>query len=245
MDNPARKRARYSLQADIDVEVEGQAVQVHSQVLMSASEIFAKMLQSDTQEAATGRIVLRNKTLEGFKEVLEHLDLRGGAAPPAITLDNVDLLLQYADEFLMPGLLARCEACLVAKCREGQAAYALEMSDKYNLLGAKLAATRELARVHDGQLLGYEADATVRRAVYEELVQALKAAPWKLKMDEKAGSVSGDWKLILDALAEIKMLDRERDFNRAMRSDDELQAMKMLIKAFLLRFENRRMGKPD
>ena len=70
------------MEADVEVELEGGLLQVHSHVLMAASEVFARMLQSGMQEAQSGRIVLKEKPLDDFKVVLEHLDLRGGSLPP-------------------------------------------------------------------------------------------------------------------------------------------------------------------
>ena len=34
-----------------------------------------------------------------FQEVLQHLDLRSGAGPPPVTDQNVEVLLQFADEY--------------------------------------------------------------------------------------------------------------------------------------------------
>ena len=217
MEEPTPKRRRHSLQGDVDVEVEGQIVQVRSYVLMSASEVFANMLQSDMQEASTGRIVLHDKTLEGFKEVLEHLDLRGGAAPPDITLDNVELLLQYADEYHMLGLKSRCERFLIETCSDQNAEYVLSISDMYNMTLAKRTATRKLAQVVGGPLRKYEADYTVRQTVYQELLEAvgmLSATVTLDSDDENAGSQSATasehWKAILQALAELKKTPRSR-----------------------------------
>ena len=186
MEEPAGKRARYSLQADVEVVVDDGTALVHSQVLMSASEVFTNMLQSNMLEASSGRIILKEKTLQGFKQVLKHLDLRGGAAPPDVTTDNVELLLQYADEYQMTGLKARCDKFLQDLCGK-QAEYVLDLSNTYNLTEAKQAATRQLARVHEGPLLRYEADTTVRQTVYTELLQTIRksTAAFEFKLGSK------------------------------------------------------------
>ena len=197
MEEPPGKRTRYSLQADVDVVLGDGAVQVRSHVLVSASEVFASMLQSNMLEASSGRIILKEKTLQGFKQVLKHLDLRGGAAPPDVTTDNVELLLQYADEYQMTGLKARCDKFLQDLCGK-QAEYVLDLSNTYDLTEAKQAATRQLARVHEGPLLRYEADTTVRQTVYTELLRELSEEKFaKIKAVKPA---SRHWSVVLPGL---------------------------------------------
>ena len=56
-------------------------------------------LSALTQEAQSGRILLKDKTKDQLTEVLNHLDLRNGAEPPPVTEKNVELLVQCADEY--------------------------------------------------------------------------------------------------------------------------------------------------
>eukprot|EP00438_Fugacium_kawagutii_P006894 Skav202434 [mRNA] locus=scaffold2070:69222:70729:+ [translate_table: standard] len=74
---------------------------------MSVSEVFDAMLQSGFKETQTGRIILKDKTKADLEEVLRHLDLRG-SAPPPVTNDNVELLLEFADQYQVTVLRNRC-----------------------------------------------------------------------------------------------------------------------------------------
>ncbi|CAK9068109.1 unnamed protein product [Durusdinium trenchii] len=148
MESPL-KRARFSLQSDVEVEVaDGETVLVHSYVLMSASEVFAKMLQSDVfMEAQTGRIVLKGKTREELQEVLKHLDLRNGAAPPPVTDQNVELLVRFADEYQVTGLRDRCISAMKVLAKKKMFRY-LKLSIKYNMPDIVKLCVQHLVELH-------------------------------------------------------------------------------------------------
>eukprot|EP00747_Dinoflagellata_sp_TGD_P134570 gnl/TRDRNA2_/TRDRNA2_175337_c0_seq5.p1 gnl/TRDRNA2_/TRDRNA2_175337_c0~~gnl/TRDRNA2_/TRDRNA2_175337_c0_seq5.p1 ORF type:complete len:342 (-),score=74.76 gnl/TRDRNA2_/TRDRNA2_175337_c0_seq5:166-1119(-) len=109
-----KKRGRYSIEPDLEVEVEGKVFNVRSQALMVASPVFAAMLTSEMCESESGRIKLASKRPEDFEEVLRHLDLRNGACAPGIETDHVETLLAWADEYQIEGLKARCEEVVLA-----------------------------------------------------------------------------------------------------------------------------------
>ncbi|CAE7943656.1 LONRF1, partial [Symbiodinium necroappetens] len=111
----------------------GETVLVHSYVLMSASEVFTRMLQSEVfLEAQTGRIVLKDKTREEIQEVLKHLDLRNGAEPPPVTDQNVELLVRFADEYQVTGLRERCISAMKVLAKQKMIRY-LKLAIKYNM----------------------------------------------------------------------------------------------------------------
>lgn len=114
-DEPARKRIRYSREADLDVVVEDETFRMCSFVLISASDVFAQMLESGMRESEEGRIRLEGKSKTEFQELRLHLDLRRGAAPPGVTDQNVQMLLRWADEYQIDGLTQRCEKFLLDK----------------------------------------------------------------------------------------------------------------------------------
>mmetsp|Transcript_18616 Transcript_18616/g.60563 ORF Transcript_18616/g.60563 Transcript_18616/m.60563 type:complete len:245 (-) Transcript_18616:174-908(-) len=98
---------------DLEVELEGEVVQVCAHVLVFASDVFAKMLESDMSESRSARISLVGKKKTEFEELLKHIDLRGGAELPAINRKNVKMLLQWADEYQITGVRSRCRKYLL------------------------------------------------------------------------------------------------------------------------------------
>ena len=110
--SPPLKRMRFSCEPDLDIEIEGEIVRANSTTLMMASKVFASMLGSDLSEGLTGRIKLPEKKRADFGLVMLHIDLRGGAAPPQINADSVEVLLRWSDEYDMGGLKSRCQEFL-------------------------------------------------------------------------------------------------------------------------------------
>jgi len=112
-EQPPLKRVRFSREPDLEVELEGEVVQVCAHVLMFASDVFAKMLESDMSESMCARISLVGKTKKEFEHLLKHIDQRGGAELPAINRQNVKMLLQLADEYQITGVRSRCRRYLL------------------------------------------------------------------------------------------------------------------------------------
>eukprot|EP00930_Biecheleria_cincta_P060771 TRINITY_DN46377_c0_g1_i1.p1 TRINITY_DN46377_c0_g1~~TRINITY_DN46377_c0_g1_i1.p1 ORF type:complete len:300 (-),score=52.53 TRINITY_DN46377_c0_g1_i1:158-1033(-) len=110
-----RKRPRLSLEPDVEVLVEDETFKLHSYPLMKASEVFHRMLSSDMQEGTMGRIELAGKSKTEFKEVLKFLEsgalIRG--KPAEVSANNVKVLLRWANEYMMDGLLWLCEDFLM------------------------------------------------------------------------------------------------------------------------------------
>lgn len=185
MDGPPAKRQRFSF-TDLELEVaDGEIIQVHSYVLMSASEVFAKMLQSEMKESQTGRILLKHKTRAQIEEVLKHLDPRG-AAPPEVTEQNVAELLQFADEFQVTGLRNRCVSCLEAWAKTSPGEVLL-LSSEHNITeltrSCTLQVLEEMAQEGSdavktgsmfGALLRSEDDATARTTLYHRFLQTMR-----------------------------------------------------------------------
>jgi hypothetical protein len=62
-ESSSRKRARrqYSLEPDLEVIIDGEAFPVQSVILMSASPVFRRMLESGMAESLEGKIHLQGK----------------------------------------------------------------------------------------------------------------------------------------------------------------------------------------
>mmetsp|Transcript_65284 Transcript_65284/g.153701 ORF Transcript_65284/g.153701 Transcript_65284/m.153701 type:complete len:322 (+) Transcript_65284:42-1007(+) len=140
---PPAKRPRYTWEEDVEVECDDEIIKVHSHVMMAASEVFVRMLQTDMKEARTGRIVLPGKSSEGFKEVLKHLDLRGGAEPPPVTAKNLDLLLRFSDEYQVVGLKFRCMSWMRTKV-DSRPVDMLRLANAYDVPDVACLAARSL-----------------------------------------------------------------------------------------------------
>merc|ERR1712166_374303 len=105
------KRPRFSMEPDLEIEVEGQIFQVHSYPVMEASLVFRKMLQNDMVEAQSGRITLNGKSKEEFDQV--RLWLTIGRSQPKVTKDHLSMLLRWADEYEIEHMLQACEKYLL------------------------------------------------------------------------------------------------------------------------------------
>eukprot|EP00438_Fugacium_kawagutii_P007775 Skav210425 [mRNA] locus=scaffold1573:407495:408481:+ [translate_table: standard] len=229
------KRPRFSFAEDVVLELaDGETIHVHSHVLMAASEVFATMLQSEMQEAQTGRILLKDKTRSELEEVLKHLDLRGGALPPPITRENVEVLLQFADEYQITGLRDRCIP-LMKELSEYEAFHFLRVSSRFKvpevirfciqkLLEHYVEEAREevdtsvdperkgppacyrLNTLVKNLLVELEDDPTVRTILYDELLSILSDHGGQ---PEKAASVRGrskHWARFVSTFLELKKL---------------------------------------
>lgn len=218
MDGPASKRRRYSLECDVEIEVaNGETLQVHSHVLMTASEVFANMLTSDMQEARTGRILLKDKSKADLEEVLQHLDLRSGAGPPPVTDQNVEVLLQFADEYEVTGLRHRCISSMkeLAKTKPLDS---LDLACKFNMPEVVRACVEQLLEQHASDeatqqtrhaaqkaLQGLEENATVRSTLYRELFKMVLDGDNRKRKDEaKAVPCSNRWNTLVNMLLRMK-----------------------------------------
>lgn len=105
--SPRAKRPRYSLEPDLEIEVESKVFQVHSFPVMAASAVFRRMLQSDMVEAQNGRITLSGKSLGEFEEILPWLTHAGPV--PKITKERLLMLLRWGDEYEIEQLQQACE----------------------------------------------------------------------------------------------------------------------------------------
>jgi len=109
-ETPRRKRRRYCTDPDLQVEVEGESFPVRSLLLMLASPVFGRMLESDMRETHEGRIYLPGKSKDEFKQVLPWLnDLEPKVA---VTVETLPVLLRWAQEYEIDRLTAACERFL-------------------------------------------------------------------------------------------------------------------------------------
>jgi len=140
---PPTKRPRFSIDPDLEVEVEGEVFNVHSFVLMSQSLVFRQMLTGGMCEAETGRISLAGKTKAEFMEFLCHLQSPGSGTPPELTFDVAKWLVAWADEYGVPVLKTRCEETLV---NEGKLGWdTLELATKFRLEELRQSSVFEIA----------------------------------------------------------------------------------------------------
>ena len=113
-EDSSAKRRRYSTEPDVEVEVEGEVFNVHSQPLMLASAVFQRMLEHDMQESNAGRIRLVGKLKEEFRSILPWVSVnRQGAR--TVTSGNFPVLLRWADEYQLGELEDACEQFLLSE----------------------------------------------------------------------------------------------------------------------------------
>lgn len=190
-----KKRLRYSREPDLDVEIDGETINICSYVLIMASDVFAQMLEAGMRESEEGKIRLEGKSKEEFKELLTHLDVRRGAAPPPVNNQNVEMLLRWADEYQIDGLTERCESFLL-----GPQSYEWMQPDKI-VPTLKLAAEFRLDRLQQKCALGIAKDIHRHRhdvpqffsqpAIMECLYPALFAAAGLPRPDPLSGGEAG------------------------------------------------------
>lgn len=107
---PRTKRRRYCTDPDLQVEVDGESFPVRSLLLMLASPVFGRMLETDMREMHEGRIQLPGKSKDEFKKVLPWLnDLEPKVS---VTIETLPTLLRWAREYEIERLTAACERFL-------------------------------------------------------------------------------------------------------------------------------------
>lgn len=141
---PPAKRARFSLEPDIEVVVEDTIFKVHSFVLMSQSPVFHRMLTSQLREAEEGRVSLPGKKKDEFQEFLRQLATPGSSAPPEVKPETAMWLMHWADEYEVDGLRARCEEAVMEL--PAGSFEALEFATKFRLENRRQQCLIEIAR---------------------------------------------------------------------------------------------------
>jgi len=96
-------------EGDVEVDVEGTTVRVHSLLLGLASPVFAALLRSGMQEGLQGKIELPGKSKDEFELFMSCL--RPGSTK-RVTEATVDILLPWFDHYEVSGLKAECEEIL-------------------------------------------------------------------------------------------------------------------------------------
>jgi len=97
-------------EADVEIEIEGTIIKVHSIILAIASPIFAAMLRSSMKEGLNKKISLPGKSKEEFLLFMAHL--RPGSTK-RVTCDTVDKLLPWFDHFQVLDKKAECANVLM------------------------------------------------------------------------------------------------------------------------------------
>lgn len=105
------KRARYSLDPDVEIEVEDAVIPLHSFPLMSASPVFRRMLESGMSESQTGRIRLLDKTEQELRLVLPWLRME--EPKPKVLQADLQTRLRFAREYEIKTLQDACEEYLL------------------------------------------------------------------------------------------------------------------------------------
>ena len=96
--------------SDVTLEVEGKNLHVHRTMLSLISPVFKAMLNGDFLERKQNVIKLKDKKYDEMVEFLQCI------YPPwkPISGNNVKIILKFADEYHVDGLLRRCEDFLLA-----------------------------------------------------------------------------------------------------------------------------------
>ena len=156
---------------------------VHSRDMMSASEVFANMLENDMRESEEGQIVLPGKSKEEFRTLLQFISVQQGSAPPNITKENVELLLKWADEYQILGLRSRCEKFLEHELRSFGAKNIigrLQLAVQYNLQDLEKTASTKLAGSifrHRCEAVQFIDNPTIMKAILPALFKEARLEP--------------------------------------------------------------------
>eukprot|EP00931_Biecheleriopsis_adriatica_P047474 TRINITY_DN27371_c0_g1_i1.p1 TRINITY_DN27371_c0_g1~~TRINITY_DN27371_c0_g1_i1.p1 ORF type:complete len:318 (-),score=71.91 TRINITY_DN27371_c0_g1_i1:24-950(-) len=220
------KRRRYSREPDLEVVVEGHVFRISAYVLMAASDVFAGMLESGMRESKEGQIVLDGKRKEDFSIVMQHLSLSGGAAPPEITEETVQVLLAWADEYQMDGLKERCERFLLSRdfhkpkvVQDG-----LTSAIRYNLESLRDRCVTSIADsifVHRGALIEYLHDASVMSVLLPKVYQAVGLQLPEQLADPGKLTVEVLWPLVIRAVEAMygwRGLEENQAYRKRVRS---------------------------
>eukprot|EP00746_Dinoflagellata_sp_MGD_P026528 gnl/MRDRNA2_/MRDRNA2_162540_c0_seq1.p1 gnl/MRDRNA2_/MRDRNA2_162540_c0~~gnl/MRDRNA2_/MRDRNA2_162540_c0_seq1.p1 ORF type:complete len:303 (+),score=56.65 gnl/MRDRNA2_/MRDRNA2_162540_c0_seq1:86-994(+) len=100
----------FDAQADLQVLVEGETVRVHAAQLGLASPVFAAMLTSNMREGLSYRIELPDKSKEEFMMFMTFLR---PVSRVHVTVENVDQMLPWFDEYQIATLKEDCESLLL------------------------------------------------------------------------------------------------------------------------------------
>lgn len=115
--------------SDVTIIAEGTPLYVHRQYLAEWSGVWRKLFLTECPEdpATTSiEITLEDKTLEDVIQLLQCIY----SAQNYVTDSNVQMLLQFAEEFDMPKLKSRCEHYLLS---QDFSIESLLISEKYDL----------------------------------------------------------------------------------------------------------------
>jgi len=218
------KRRRYSREPDLEVLVEDEVFHVHSMTLMSASDVFAKMLESNMRETLDGRITLEGKSKKEFRLLLAHIGPAYGAAPPDMAVADVPVLVRWADEYQIHGLTARCDENLCS----GVAWYErhlLELRRKHPWIGDSVSIPDAVAEVlaERLELASKYKFAKTTESLSRELAQDVKKYSGILKQFSDNPTVMS---IVLPAMYRAAKLDVPEDLQT-----DSLDLWPFVIKA--------------
>ncbi|XP_060565206.1 kelch-like protein 24 [Ruditapes philippinarum] len=98
--------------SDVTIKVEGTSLFVHRQYLAEWSGVWRKLFLSECEDpSASIEIVLEDKTLEDVTQLLQCIY----SSQNYITDSNVQLMLEFAEEYEMANLKLRCEEYLLTQ----------------------------------------------------------------------------------------------------------------------------------
>lgn len=204
-EGPAKKKSRYSREPDLEVVVEEEVFRVHSRDLMAASDVFASMLENGMRESEAGQVLLEGKSKEEFRTLLKYICVERGEAFPEIQTKNVELLLKWADEYQITGLVSRCEKFLMAElceCGEKDVVGRLHLAIEYQLVvlrdeAAKMLADRIFQHRHD--VLQFVENPSVMRVLLPQMYKEAQLEP-PTDLPSGALEVKDIWPLVARCL---------------------------------------------
>lgn len=119
-DEPDAKRQKvsghsYSVETDVEVEVEGEVIGVHSLLLMMLSPVFHQMLKHNMKESSSSRIKLPGKKKSEFRlfwEMIQPLSAK------ELDYESAKILAKWSDEYQVQALKDKCDMHL-SSCHAG------------------------------------------------------------------------------------------------------------------------------
>ncbi|WAR17960.1 BAT38-like protein [Mya arenaria] len=169
--------------SDVTVVVEGTKLYVHRQYLAEWSGVWRKLFVAECPDDVTSsiEIIIEDKKLD---EVLELLHCIYSSQKPTSD-SNVDILLDFAEEYDMPSMRNRCEDYL---CAQDASIEHLIVAEKFDLKHlykqcVDFAKTRTLEDLEKDPLCKCVSEKTLTR-IYKEKVNMMRDYANDLKQSE-------------------------------------------------------------
>jgi protein-L-isoaspartate(D-aspartate) O-methyltransferase len=118
--------------ADIFFVLDGQSVPAHKDILTSRSEVFGAMLSNGMRESASDTVTIPNQDPAAFKRVLQFAYSDDLDFSDCSSCDEIISVLELADYYKFPRLVALCETKLRDSLDCETAGSLLAVADRFN-----------------------------------------------------------------------------------------------------------------